>query len=159
MSELLGLGPNVYRNYENGEMPSITTGRLIQFAKDPEEFKKLIAFSQNELEPAELEKINKKVDSKLSTWDFIDKKLEERLFGTKMPNIYNGYRVPSIDRIGTMVKYFAQQLKPFKTKMNKLLFYADFLHYSRTGYSISGLTYIAITHGPVPKNYGGFMTK
>ena len=43
--------------------------------------------------------------------------------------------------------------------MNKLLFYADFLHYSRTGYSISGLTYIAITHGPVPKNYGGIYDK
>jgi hypothetical protein len=39
--------------------------------------------------------------------------------------------------------------------MNKLLFYADFYHYSKTGYSISGMTYVAITHEPVPKNYGG----
>src|SRR5258708_21100944 len=54
MSEILGLGPNVYRNYENGEIPSITTGRLIQLAKDPEEFRKLIGLSQNELEPHEL---------------------------------------------------------------------------------------------------------
>ncbi len=155
MSEILGLGPNVYRNYENGEIPSITTGRLIQLAKDPEEFRKLIGLSQNELEPHELERINKKVESKLTDWNFIDSKLEERLFGTKVPNLYNGYRVPDIDRIGILVKYFAQKIEPFKTKMNKLLFYADFLHYSRTGYSISGLTYIAITRGPVPKNYGG----
>src|SRR5882757_1601007 len=40
MSEILGLGLNVYRNYENGEMPGIATGRLIQLAKDPVEFKK-----------------------------------------------------------------------------------------------------------------------
>ncbi|HWK04367.1 MAG TPA: type II toxin-antitoxin system antitoxin SocA domain-containing protein [Puia sp.] len=155
MSEILGLGPNVYRNYENGEIPSITTGRLIQLAKDPEEFRKLIALNQNELELHEMERINKKVESKLTSWNFIDNKLDERLFGTKEPNIYNGYRVPDIDRIGTIVKYFAQKTEPFKTKMNKLLFYADFLHYSRTGYSISGLTYIAIARGPVPKNYGG----
>jgi len=154
MSEILGLGPNVYRSYENGEMPSIATGRLIQLAKDPKEFKKLIELSQNEFAPNELEKISRKVEGKLTDWDLFENKLQERIFGTKIPNVYNGYRVPDIYRIGALVKYFAQKFEPFKTKMNKLLFYADFLHFSRTGYSISGLTYIAITHGPVPKNYG-----
>jgi transcriptional regulator with XRE-family HTH domain/uncharacterized phage-associated protein len=155
MSEVLGLGPNVYRNYEHGEMPSIPTGRLIQLAKDPMEFKKLIELSRNELERQEIERINKKVTSKLTGWDALEGLLEERLFGTKVPNNYNGYRIPTIEKIGTMAKYFAHHLAPFKTKMNKLLFYADFYHYGKTGYSISGMTYMAITHGPVPKNYGG----
>jgi transcriptional regulator with XRE-family HTH domain len=155
ISEILGLGPNVFKNYENGEMPSIATGRLIQLAKDPEEFKKLIALSKNELEPHELERINKKVAAKLSGWNEFDHKLEEYLFGPKIPSEHNGYKIPAMEKLGMMVKYFAQQLQPFTTKMNKLLFYADFLHYSRTGFSITGLTYIAITHGPVPKNYGG----
>lgn len=155
MSEILGLGPNVYRNYENGEMPSIPTGRLIQLAKDPMEFQKLIQLSSNDLEEHEIERINKKVASKLSGWDRAETLIEERLFGTKAPNIYNGYRVPVLEKIGTAVKYFAKHIKPFQTKMNKLLFYADFLHYSKTGYSITGMTYVAITHGPVPKNYGG----
>jgi uncharacterized phage-associated protein/transcriptional regulator with XRE-family HTH domain len=154
MSEILGLGPNVYRNYENGEMPSIPTGRLIQLAKDPEEFKKLIILSSNELEEHEYEKLNKKVTHKLTGWDLVNSLIEERLFGTKVPGIYNGYRIPSLEKIGMMAKYFALKLEPFKTKMNKLLFYADFFHYSRTGYSITGMTYVAITHGPVPKNYG-----
>lgn len=155
MSEILGLGPNVYRNYENGEMPSIPTGRLIQLAKDPMEFKKLIELSSNELEEQEIERINKKVTSSLTGWDAVECLMEERLFGTKIPGNYNGYRIPMLEKIGMMAKYFAQHLMPFKTKMNKLLFYADFLHYSKTGYSISGMTYVAITHGPVPKNYGG----
>ena len=154
MSEILGLGPNVYRNYENGEMPSITTGRLIQLAKDPLEFQKLIKLSSNELDKQEIERINKKVAGKLIGWDKAESQMEEWLFGTKVPGNYNGYRIPSLEKIGTMAKYFAQKLEPFKTKMNKLLFYADFLHYSKTGYSISGMTYMAITHGPVPKNYG-----
>jgi uncharacterized phage-associated protein/DNA-binding transcriptional regulator YiaG len=155
ISEILGLGLNVFKNYENGEMPSIATGRLIQLAKDPEEFRKLIALSKNELEPHELERINKKVAAKLSGWNEFDHKLEEYLFGPKIPSEHNGYKIPAMEKLGMMVKYFAQQLQPFTTKMNKLLFYADFLHYSRTGFSITGLTYIAITHGPVPKNYGG----
>lgn len=154
MSEILGLGPNVYRNYENGEMPGITTGRLIQLAKDPMEFKKLIELSSNELESHDLDRINKKVAAKLSGWNQVESMMEERLFGTKVPGNYNGYRVPVMEKIGMMTKYFASRLEPFKTKMNKLLFYADFLHYSKTGYSISGITYVAITHGPVPRNYG-----
>jgi len=64
MSEILGLGPNVYRNYENGEMPSITTGRLIQLVKDPVEFRKLIELSSNELEPHDLERVMKKISSR-----------------------------------------------------------------------------------------------
>jgi transcriptional regulator with XRE-family HTH domain/uncharacterized phage-associated protein len=155
MSEILGLGPNVYRNYENGEIPSLSTGRLIQLIKDPEEFRKLIELSKNDLEKNELERIHKKVEAKLTGWNAFENQLEEYLFGPKLPSEHNGYRIPAMEKLGMMVKYFAQQLQPFTTKMNKLLFYADFLHYSRTGYSISGLTYIAITHGPVPKNYGG----
>jgi uncharacterized phage-associated protein len=37
--------------------------------------------------------------------------------------------------------------------MNKLLFYADFLHFANHAQSITGLKYKAIQHGPVPNNY------
>ncbi|HET6254964.1 MAG TPA: type II toxin-antitoxin system antitoxin SocA domain-containing protein [Puia sp.] len=154
MSEILGLGQNVYRNYENGEMPSIATGRLIQLAKDPLEFKRLIELSRNELEPHELDRISKKVSGTLSGWDREENIVEERIFGTKVPNNFNGYRVPVMKKVGMMAKYFASHLEPFKTKMNKLLFYADFFNYAKTGYSITGMTYMAIKHGPVPRNYG-----
>jgi uncharacterized phage-associated protein len=37
--------------------------------------------------------------------------------------------------------------------MNKLLFYADFLNFTETGFGISGTRYRAIQMGPVPNNY------
>lgn len=37
------------------------------------------------------------------------------------------------------------------TKLNKLLFYADFLYYQRTGQSITGQEYQALDHGPAPR--------
>lgn len=154
MSELLGLSANVYGNYENGEMPSPATGKFIQLAKNPVEFNKLIELSKNVFDEREIAKIKLAVE-KFTQEDLLDLLIEERLFGTKTPGNYNGYRVPTIEKIGAMAKYFALKLEPFKTKMNKLLFYADFYHYSKTGYSISGMTYRAITHGPVPLNYGG----
>lgn len=42
----------------------------------------------------------------------------------------------------------------FVTKMNKLLFYADFIHYKKHGYGITGLTYKALPFGPVPEHWG-----
>jgi hypothetical protein len=54
-----------------------------------------------------------------------------------------------------MVVYFAELCQPFTTKMNKLLFYSDFLNFKRTGYSISGMAYQAIQRGPVPFRYDG----
>jgi putative zinc finger/helix-turn-helix YgiT family protein len=153
MAEILGLGINVYRNYEAGEVPSVSNGRLIQMVKDPKEFRQLIDYSKNEFSADELDKINRKINHALDSWNEIDKIHEFFMLGEKRPGLYNGYRIPNMDKINNMVLYFAQMVKPFKTKMNKLLFYADFFHFKTTCYSISGLTYQAIQKGPVPKNY------
>lgn len=154
MSDILGFGTNGYKNYENGEIPSIPHGRYIQLIKDPKEFIKLIELNRNEFEADEIEKVSKKVKQSLSGWNQSDKMEENYIFGNTTPNEFNGFKKPSLEKVGNMVALFSKALQPFTTKMNKLLFYADFLHYSKKGYSISGLNYIAITHGPVPKKYG-----
>lgn len=74
-------------------------------------------------------------------------------FGTTAPNIYTGFKVPDLEKLSEMVVFFTVQLQPWKTKMNKLLFYADFVKYSRTGFSMSGAPYRAIPMGPVPNNF------
>jgi hypothetical protein len=159
MAEILGLGINVYRNYESGEVPSVSNGRLIQMVKDPVEFRKLINYSKNEFTAEELEKINRKMDHCLSGWDKFHIADEELMLGEKRPGLFNGYKSPDMKKVQNMILYFAQNVMPFKTKMNKLLFYADFFHYKKTGYSISGLTYHAIQKGPVPKNYDWIFDK
>jgi len=153
MSEILGLGINVYRNYEAGEVPSVSNGRLIQMVKDPKEFKKLIDVGKNEFTAEELEKINRKINHSLDSWNEHDNLYEYIMLGEKRPGVFNGYRVPDVRKVNNLVLYFADKVKPFKTKMNKLLFYADFFHFKKTGFSISGLRYQAIQKGPVPKNY------
>lgn len=153
MSEILGLGINVYRNYESGEVPSVSNGRLIQMVKDPKEFKQLIDYSKNEFTSEELEKINKKINHALDGWSELDNMYEAMMLGEKRPGLFNGYRIPNLEKVNNMILYFADKVKPFKTKMNKLLFYTDFFHFKKTCFSVSGLTYQAIQKGPVPKNY------
>jgi uncharacterized phage-associated protein len=51
------------------------------------------------------------------------------------------------------VLFFAKNTNPKQlgsTKLNKLLFYSDFLHYRRYGRSITGDRYVKFPHGPVP---------
>lgn len=155
MSEVLGLGANVYRNYEAGEIPSVATGRLIRMAEDPREFSKLVQLSKNSFEQAEFEKLEKKLHHTISGWQQFDEHLHDWLFGPRLPTVLTGYRVPRLEKIGAIVKYFAQEIKPYTTALNKLLFYSDFGHFKCHGCSISGINYKAIQMGPVPNNYGG----
>ncbi len=69
------------------------------------------------------------------------------------PGLYTGYKAPSLSKLIEMIVFFADKVKPWKTKLNKLLFYSDFMHYKKTGYSISGAEYYALPMGPVPNNF------
>jgi uncharacterized phage-associated protein len=52
-----------------------------------------------------------------------------------------------------MVVFFTEKLEPWKTKLNKLLFYVDFTMYKQSGFSMSGVQYRAIPMGPAPNNF------
>jgi uncharacterized phage-associated protein len=70
-----------------------------------------------------------------------------------VPSEYTGYRRPSLKKMIEMIVYFTEQVRHWKTKMNKLLFYSDSLHYKKFGYSITGGEYTALQMGPVPHNF------
>lgn len=154
MSEVLGLGANVYRNYESGEMPSVATGRMIRMAEDAAEFSKLLELSKNSLEPHEFERVQKKLQRVPAETNTSLTLMQGYIFPGKYPDEFNGYRKGNLLKIGYITRYFAHVITPFVTGMNKLLFYADFSHYQLHGRSITGISYRAIEWGPVPQNYG-----
>ena len=78
----------------------------------------------------------------------------DRLFyeGTQR-SIYNGFGEFNHRKVEEMVRFFVKEGTSFPTKLNKAMFYADFLNYRNNGLSISGLRYQAIHYGPVPVHY------
>ena len=158
MSEVLGFGANVWRNYEAGEVPSESNARLIQVADDPAEFGKMVRLSAH-LDEKTKEKILARVDVLLKAadgWRLVTSEADYVMGtdpGENLPDHTTGYRKPSLERLTEMIVYFTEQMQPWKTKMNKLLFYADFRHYQLHGVSISGARYRAVTWGPVPKQF------
>ncbi len=155
MSEVLRFGINQYKQYENGELPSESNASLIFLAHHPKGFCQLVEFSG--LEEAEKENLKSKAE------DVLEKNTHWReqewtiqlLMGSSRPDVERGFRQPSPHRLSAMTRYFADKMPVFKTQMNKMLFYADFVHFKRHGRSISGAKYRAIEMGPVPNNFDG----
>lgn len=154
MAEILGLGTNSYRQYESGEVPNQSNARLIQIADDPHEFKKLVDLC-NTLKSKVKDKLLRKIQIVLEEQKNtkFEKELERYFFEACLPDNFTGYKMPSLAKFTEMVVFFTERLQPWKTKLNKLLFYADFAMYKQTGYSISGAKYRAIPMGPVPNKF------
>ncbi len=151
MSEILGFGPNQYRLYETSEIPAGGNITLLNMIIEPLEFKKLLTKKANLFRQSQLDTILKKIDKTIDG-DF-SLRLKNILFPRDIiPNSYTGFKLPSFKKFANMVLYFLDEA-PFKTRLNKLLFYADFAHFKYFGKSITGCRYAAINMGPVPDNY------
>lgn len=68
--------------------------------------------------------------------------------------VFKGYRAFSPERLTAMMAYLCERgTEVYKTKLNKLLFYADLTGYYLTGHGMSGSQYVHLPHGPVPERY------
>jgi transcriptional regulator with XRE-family HTH domain len=154
MSEILGFGINTYRQYEAGEMPSVANAKLILMVDDPKIFIEMVELCttlDDKTKNKYIQKAQLLVEEKKR--NIFNLNFKEYLLGNHLADIYSGYRNPNFEKFTEMVVYFSDTLSPFKTKMNKLLFYADFLMFKQSCFSISGVRYKAIDMGPVPNNF------
>lgn len=79
---------------------------------------------------------------------------------TEEESVFTGFRPFSSDRLGAMALYIAAKGKDvYKTKLNKLLFYSDFINFYLHGNSISGSRYVHVPFGPVPEHYGSALER
>lgn len=156
MSKILGFGANTFRLYEEGEVPSVANGRLILAIDEPQEFLKQINASSHILSSKELAELTARVNAiieeggKKNSWE---KMFEDRIFRNESIDEFTGFKRPSSEKVSQVISYFSSKTRLFKTKLNKLLFYADFVHFQRYGVSITGISYRAIPYGPVPAEY------
>ncbi|MBI5730614.1 MAG: DUF4065 domain-containing protein [Ignavibacteriales bacterium] len=158
IAEVLGFGVNVYRNYEGGEVPNVSNGTLLNLIMEPDKFKKIVLskkniFSQNQLNKilTHLEKIiNEENNSEISLEKYLLHKFNS-------PNEFTGYTVTSFEKFFNMILFFVNNAF-FRLRLNKFLFYTDFVNYKRNGYSISGVPYAAITNGPVAEDYNALFS-
>lgn len=156
MSEIMEFGPNLWRLYESGEMPSTANARYINQIKNPDVFKNVVR-ENNELSDEEKEKVYAKIEIKkhnelvINDFEILDTTFEKA-------DRYSGYKNFDLEKFMNVLVYFANALCPSKVSLNKLFFYADFTHFQNYGISITGAKYRAIDFGPVPTTYGDLLS-
>jgi putative zinc finger/helix-turn-helix YgiT family protein len=149
MSEILGFGQNSYGLYERGEIPNLSNAKLLKLAADLESFQQLVNDWETE-ENKQKDSLLHRIGRLIQEEDHKNDSLEIYLSGEKRMSELTGFRKPSLIKLKEMIVYFAHEIPSYKTKMNKLLFYADFAYFRDYGVSISGTKYKAIPYGPVP---------
>ena len=155
MSQILGFGTNQYRLYEMGEVPSESNGKMIRSAMNPKVFLDLVQSSRNLLTEKDLAKITARVEGVIASSNNWQNEQWEaaRVFRTGR-GFVNGFAPQSLGRLKNLLLYVLEQMgETFQTKMNKVLFYIDFLSYRERGMAISGLVYQALEFGPVPQRW------
>lgn len=151
MSEILGFGQNQYALYEKGEVPNLSNGRLLSSILDPGTFVDLLKRIDIPIKQKQIEHLES-LSSSDEDWTLI-KLYDLSIFDSSTPSSNTGYVISNVDKIIQVITYFAKEVRPMKTKLNKLLYYADFLNYKNYGTGITGIEYRAIQMGPVPASY------
>ena len=155
MSAILGIGTNQWRLYEGGEVPSVSNGRMIRSIMNPKVFLDLVESIRQQLTDKEYANIAEKVQKVIAqSKDYHLDAYECRRVFSSIRGADNGYSSTSLPKLKAIMLMVLQECgEVFCTKMNKLLFYIDFLSYRQRGYAMSGLSYRAIDFGPVPDRF------
>ena len=153
MSKIMGFGTNQWKQYEQGVVPSESNGKIIVTIRNKQCMVALLEASRSEFTDAEYDKVKASI---LSAPESVDRTLEQQIFyGKTERGLMNGFAEMNTDKLQAMVRFLIQREggDVCPTKLNKEMFYADFLHFRRNSRSISGLQYRAIKYGPVPEHF------
>lgn len=155
MASILGFGPNQWRKYEQEEIPNVSNGRMIRSIMNPKVFLDMLESAREVLTEKEYKKIRAHVQQLVADSDryHIEQYETGRVFAVTRGQ-ENGFAPLSLERLKNVMLYILEHCEDvWQTKMNKLLFYIDFLSYRERGMAISGLSYRAIDFGPVPERW------
>ena len=152
LAKLLGLGGATISRYENGKLQDETHDTLLRLAMNCENLRKLLIDSESVFTDRQKDIVLKAINENTGQLadrlrEFITLNLEDN-----EPNEYRGFKRFEIAKFTNAVLYFCKE-GVVKTKLNKLMFYADFLHFKDYVISITGTQYARIPFGPAPNNY------
>jgi len=155
LSRLLGWGEITIHRYENGAVQDNVHNSTLRLIEDPQNIQRLFEANRNKLPSYTAARLEKRIAS------FLQEDEEqafqacfERLVSHQQVDLTSGFKEYDLEKLKNMILYFSKRLDGvLKTKLNKLLWYCDFLHFKQTSVSITGAQYVRLPLGPVPDNY------
>jgi putative zinc finger/helix-turn-helix YgiT family protein len=156
-SNLLGVGIATLNRYENGALQSEAHDQVIRLTVQPENLIRILKekpylLSENETNSL-LMHLQKGGDDGA---DILGKAIDS--YGSYSPSTLSGHIRFDVNKFIQAIKFFCFNDKIVKTKLMKLMFYADHKHYKDYGISISGSRYAHANYGPVPDKFDTWLT-
>jgi putative zinc finger/helix-turn-helix YgiT family protein len=152
-SLLLGWGEITAHRYESGSLQDAAHEAALRLAEEPANMRIFLTANGHKLtarQRAGLERHLQSLEAQTLVCAPVD---EERFVVREERDVYGGWAPMRLSKMREMVVFFATLPDMYATKLNKLLFYADFGHFRDFGVSISGSPYLALQFGPVPQHY------
>lgn len=156
LAHLLGWGEVTIIRYLKGQIPDRIHSDTLRTLNDPRVFASIFDQNQQMLTSVAKKKVSEALRSLTDIHSPEKIKVSNLLAAyNDQPDICNGYTNFDLEKLIQVILYFALiEGAVYITKMNKLLWYSDMLHYKRTGnMAITGLSYKHNYHGPTPKWY------
>ncbi|WP_343795231.1 type II TA system antitoxin MqsA family protein [Bacillus carboniphilus] len=154
-SRILGWSKATIARYETGKyIPDSSHMSVLKRLKEhPEAIDEYYKLTKHKFNEKEQQKINEKLSN--TDQQSVEKGLVEALhinYKLHEKTIESGYSSFYLNKLINMILFFASKGVQ-KTKLMKLLFYTDFLNYKRNLLSMSGMPYVRLPYGPVPKDH------
>lgn len=155
LSRLLGWSEATIYRYETGALPSEAHNYILKRLADPVEAKRLLEKARGRLTLREVKNLEQRIS--FMTREELPQQLTQILkesVDRSSLGIERGFCEFDPEKLIEMMIFFAEKLNGvFKTKLMKLLWYADFFCFKTSARSISGACYINLPFGPVPDNW------
>ena len=146
LAKLLGVGGATISRYENGALQDPSHEKLLRLAMNPSNLLQLVEQSEGVFTESKKRRLVEGLEQVQAGGNSIDSTIMVSL-GNYEPNEYSGYRRLDLEKLYSAILFFCKE-GVLKTKLNKLLFYADFKHYKGYAISITGARYAHIPFGP-----------
>lgn len=152
-ARLLGWGDVQVHRYETGALPDDAHNSVLMALQDPEMLYRFVQQRHERLLPLDQRKVQAAMNGRLSELGTaaMRRGLERRI--EVYPLVDRGYRPFDLERVGQTVLYLVSGVRTGMVKLNKMLWYTDFLSYKRSSVAFVGLPYRHLPLGPVSDHY------
>ena len=154
-ARLMGWGEATISRYESKAIQDEAYDNMLKIAKDnPSIVMELFNKNAQKFSLQRQKQIYEKIAEKLEVYgkEYLSRKqLESEYVLYSEPSERNGFSELNIDKIESMVSYFAEKVSNlYKVKLMKMLWYSDALMYKTTGKAMTGLVYRHDKMGALP---------
>lgn len=153
-SQLLGFGEITISRYERGSLPTLVQNQIIKDSEDPNKMLDLLEKNSDKIGESKSKELRILLEEFLQSNRYelgIINEIKEIFHHD--PDIFSGFKPFDFKKFSNMVWFFSKKDRPYLTKLNKLMFYADYYFFKKYDVSLSGAKYIRDYYGPVPEKF------